>query len=474
MQQLISCLFLLSALFAPWGLRAQEVADSILTYQDFMRRVQEHHPVALQADLQTRRGAAALQVARGAFDPKSYFDLSQKFFEGKDYYKHLEGGLAIPTWLGLTFYTGYQQTEGIFLNPEASTPEAGLWQAGASLTLGKGLLIDERRAAFRQAEIFQTLTRWDRQVMLNQLLYEAGAAYLAWVEAFYARKIYEESPRLAQERTAAVAEGARLGDRASIDTVEAAIQVQTRQVSLESALLAEQQAKVMMDLFLWQDGIVPLEALPYQQPEDWRAVLTTLPEQERSWLTDSLLIGHPMIQQYRLKQQSLSIEERWKKEQLKPQLDLKYNAINQPVNGNPVAAYSPDNFTWGVSFAFPLFLRKERGGLELTRVKIRETQLQQTQKMAELEVKATQAWLLYNTLDRQIGVFTQTVQDYQTLWQGERTRFSIGESSLFLVNTRESRYIQARIKAVEMAVKRQKAALSLEFALGRLGATSIP
>jgi len=36
---------------------------------------------------------------------------------------------------------------------------------------------------------------------------------------------------------------------------------------------------------------------------------------------------------------------------LKPIVNLKYNALNQPIANNPVANYSLQNYTWGLDFS---------------------------------------------------------------------------------------------------------------------------
>ena len=45
------------------------------------------------------------------------------------------------------------------------------------------------------------------------------------------------------------------------------------------------------------------------------------------------------------------------------------------------------------------------------------------------------------------------VADYESLVQAEERKFSIGESSLFLVNSRESQLISIKLKANELQNK---------------------
>ncbi|NNC62573.1 MAG: transporter, partial [Eudoraea sp.] len=53
------------------------------------------------------------------------------------------------------------------------------------------------------------------------------------------------------------------------------------------------------------------------------------------------------------------------------------------------------------------------------------------------------------------------VTNYRTLLQGEERKFNFGESSLFLINSRESKLIDARLKQNELQNKFFKAKAKL-------------
>jgi orotate phosphoribosyltransferase len=62
-----------------------------------------------------------------------------------------------------------------------------------------------------------------------------------------------------------------------------------------------------------------------------------------------------------------------------------------------------------------------------------------------------------------------SIRDLGSLLDGERQLFSGGESSLFMINARESSFISARVQLVELLVENQKANLSARYILGILG-----
>ena len=55
------------------------------------------------------------------------------------------------------------------------------------------------------------------------------------------------------------------------------------------------------------------------------------------------------------------------------------------------------------------------------------------------------------------------VENYEKLLEAEIRKFDIGESSLFLINSRESKLIEARIKLISMETKLQKERVSLLY-----------
>ena len=452
-------------------------ADSLpmLTFEGFMNRVRFHHPVAMQAELQSKRGDAVLMESRGAFDPKLQTDLSQKYFQEKQYYNLLDGALKLPTWWGVEFEGGYERNTGVFLNPENNVPNAGLWYAGVSLPVGRGLFIDERRAMLKQAKLFRESALLERQLMYNKLLFEAGKIYWTWFSAYHAQKMYEEAVALARQRLNAVRQSAELGDRPYIDTLEAGIQVQNRMLSLQQATVDQVNSRALLSIYLWQEGVIPIDIGDSTRPQDLNTVDAFFRTQEEIMSgLDSLIANHPALLQYDYKIDRLKVEQQWRKEQLKPTVNLKYNAINEAVSEDFISGYATNNYTWGMQLGFPLFLRKERGKLTQTNLKLNEIELDQSMKRASVQFEVNAAINSLKTAQGQFTLYERTVEDYRNLLKGERSLFDTGESSLFMVNSRELGYFNAQLKRIILASKIGELELKLQYAAGQLVPERLP
>ena len=376
----------------------------VLSYSKFMNLVKENHPVSRQGDLALERGEAYLLKARGGFDPKLYGDYTQKQFKGDEYYELLDAGLKVPTWFGIAVKAGYENNEGVNLNPENKTPSSGLWYAGIELPIGNGLFMDQRRAELKRAKIFRESTDAQQQIIMNDLLYEAGKAYWAWFEAYNDMIVLEEGFALANQRFGGVKNKATFGDSPIIDTVESWIQVQNRSLELKQFQLNFQNSSAYLQVFLWKDGMIPLELTEQTVPFSADQMNTASLSDDFYTRMDSLIQNHPELLQYQYKVETLDIDARLKREQLKPNLNLKYNALSQPIGGDPFNNYSVSNYNWGVNFSMPIVLRKERGDLKLTQIKQNEAQLQMANKREQLcgvdwNRRQVIAWRQTNSMD---------------------------------------------------------------------------
>lgn len=459
----IFLLIIISPCTLSWGQEFQ--VEKILTFEEYIELVKENHPVARQAENQLEIGDADVQKARGAFDPKVFNDTRQKNFKGTEYYSIIESGLKIPTWFGIELQGGYDLNEGAYLNPQNVTPADGLWYGGVSVSLGEGLFIDERRAELRKAQLFRKMTRMERQLMLSELIYEAGRAYWHWFESYSIMQTYEEAIEIAEERFEGVRRSSLAGDVAAIDTTEAMIQVQNNRISYNEARLEFENASEQISVYLWLEGVTPLEiaegTVPsYEEP-------TGVPiDEEFLGEIEGLIEEHPALRRSGFKVDQLEIDRRWSREQLKPELNVKYNVLTETINEVPTAEYSMNNYNFGLEFEMPLFLRKERGKVRLANLKLSDARLDLENYRADLKYKARAALNEWETSNEQLEIYRQTVENTRRLLEGERRMFMAGESSLFMVNSRQMSYINAQNKFFEYLSKNRIARLKTFFRFG--------
>lgn len=456
-------------MFFPSALLSQDEIR-IFHEEEMIWFIENFHPISQQGDILINKGESTLQKARGSFDPYVYADLDQKFFDNKDYYSLFGAGLKVPTWYGIEIKAGYDQNTGAFLNPENNVPSDGLWYAGISVPIGQGLFIDERRATLKQAELYVNASFAEQQSLMNNLYFDAIKQYWKWVAAYNKLQVYEESVDLAMERFEALKRNYALGDRPAIDTLEAFILVQNREIFRNELELEYQNTSLELSNYLWFENNIPLEITDSLRPplyEEIRYRDAISAFRLESYL-NKLVEMHPELQLYQYKQASLEVENRLKAEALKPKLNLNYNFLSQDPTQTDLSTFPLQNYKWGLEFSFPIFNRKQRGELQLNELKIQETELEQIQKLLVLENKVRGYYNEQAMLNKQIDLYSLTVDNYSSLLNGERKKFSIGESSLFLVNSRENGVIDARLKLIDLMAKYNVAQVAVVWASGSL------
>jgi len=127
-----------------------------------------------------------------------------------------------------------------------------------------------------------------------------------------------------------------------------------------------------------------------------------------------------------------------------------------------------NDIKWGLHFSYPLLNRKARGDLQVTDIKITQTDLELRQKRLAIQNKVQQYANEQANLGVQANLYRDITVNYRTLLDAENERFRFGESSVFLVNTREQRWLDAQIKYLKLLSEYRKAEAGLLWSAGTL------
>lgn len=442
----------------------QKPLEETFTFQSYLTFVKQHHPVVKQAELTLKIGEANLLKARGGFDPKIEVDYDRKKFKGTEYYDQLNTTFKIPTWYGVEFKANFEENSGSFLNPSMTVPENGLYSAGVTLSLAQGLLINDRMASLKKAKYFTQQTQAERNLLVNELLYQASIAYFEWLEATNEVRIYETFLSNAKTRFDAVVRSVEEGDKAAIDITEARIQRQNYELNLEAAKLKMIKTTLNVSNYLWIDGV------PVEVQDNLVPVLPSLEDLETSLLledtvdTSLLEANHPKIQSLSSKINALLVDRALKRNKLLPKVDLQYNFLSQEYN--VLDSFNTANYKAFVNVSFPLFLRKERGDVQLANLKLEEATFERTNEKLRIVNKIEGIKTEIKSLLNQYELVQSIVTDYDALVKAEERKFFLGESSLFLINSREQKLIDAQFKQNSITIKQLSATTSLYNALG--------
>lgn len=427
------------------------------SFNEFLGYVKKYHPLVKQADLKINEAQANLMQARGAFDPKIDIDFNEKQFKDNNYYSILNSSFKIPTWYGIELKAGFDNAEGIYVNPENTLPNSGLTSFGISIPVGQGLFINQRMADIRKAKIAQNLNSAERNLQAIEVLYEASISYTNWKRSFDEVKLYENYLENAKIRYNGVSQLITQGDKPAIDSIEAGIIVTTRQLNLEDAKLKLTKAKLDLSNYLWLENNIPLELKDELQPE--KILGSTIKETLQINELDNFDIeNHPKIKALDAKIGILKVEKQLKANALLPKLDVSYNYLSEP---SAIDNYRMQDYKIGLNFSIPIFLRKERAGLKLAKLKIQDSEfsLQFERKNLENKLKSQQQEIMSLQIQQEYN--TKLVRDFSTLLSAEDRLFNMGESSLFLINSRENTLVSSQLNAIVLENRFFQAILGL-------------
>lgn len=438
-----------------------------------LKLVRENHPVVKQAALLPKQGESYLRYARGSFDPKLFFEQREKTFKSENYYSETTAEVSIPTWYGLDLKAGYENNSGVYLSPDLKTPANGLSYAGVDVPILRNMITDARRTSVRQAQLFKEQTMFMREQLLNELAQEIIQDYAKWYFTWQERSICLQAVTLLKERMNAIRSEFVAGGKSAADTIETAAQLGSFNILYRDAVAKEYKSRMLLSAHLWNENNAPITINERISPS--YSGLDFLDSMMKGF-PDTLVSGsiqnlQPTLQILDLYVQKNQLEMRLKRQALLPEIKLKYRALSPGYFEYPAGNSVSMNSTFGLGFSSALFLRKERGDFEMSRLAWQESGLKFQQKTREASQKVNGLYreaITYRALSRDFAIISD---QYKQLYENEKTRFSAGDATVFMVNIRETRWIETLLKLNDYREKQvQSATYYLEMAgvIGRI------
>jgi len=423
--------------------------DSLrISAREFIAIVKAYHPLAIKYQLQNKIAKSEITRARGNFDPVLGGKLGEKNIDGVQYYRQKNLELGIPTWYGIDLTGSYNYLDGEKINN--SDTKGGLYQFGITVPLAKNLLYDKRRALLEQAKYALTMTEAEQAVLTNDLLLEAENTYWEWVKNFEIYRLQQKAVAINKSRLELTKKTYEFGERPAIDTVEAASQLQSFQLQERDAFLNFVKSTQDLQLFLWKENQEMYDMTAMIYPADNTANSEAFSNFEM--LVQTMDTQNPerhlSVLYYFQKGNILESERKLKWQSFLPKLDFTYNFFNKE---NYRADYLPlfdNNFQYGLKLEIPLFQREAKANYKIAKLKIEQNALDTQVKKREIETKIQTYKNEIMNYHSQIDIARNNLTNYQRLLQAEEIRYSNGESSLFLINSRENKMIDAQEKFI--------------------------
>ena len=437
-----------------------------LSFDSYLDNILTNNPLAKKASNVKTYGELQYKAAKGNYDPTLNGSYENKYFNGSNYYSHLNSEIKQQLFTSQYLKFGYEYGVGNNINPENYTTTNGLPYLGLEVGLLQGLMIDYRRADVLKSKEYMNYYSAEKNIQINNLLFESSQKYFDWLFTAKQLALNNYFMNIANLRLRGIEALANIGEQATIDTIEAAIFYQTRLLDFQSSTIDYQKTNNDLAAFNWQENnpssiqqnYIPVDSLDTYFIKAKNNFIKTLYQDSSN---------NPVLVKYNSFQNVLEIENRLKKEMIKPKLNVNYNFLsNSQSQLNP--AFSNNSYKWGANVSFPLLLRNSRNEYKMGKINSENNSLELNNKSNELNFKINTLKQTINILADQLQNATRSTSYNKQLVEAEKLKFTNGESSLFMLNARESKWLESELKLAEYKLKFIKTVLNIIYLKGNL------
>ncbi|NNJ56812.1 MAG: TolC family protein [Bacteroidia bacterium] len=414
----------------------------VFNEKSFLQQAKTYAPALINSALEVEIQNEEWMESKAAFQPKLNGTFDLKNFDDKTYYNRLNGGLKIKTPAGIKLNGGYTDNSGVFLNPENNVPVQGLAFAGIEIPLGAGMFTDQERTEVKQRAIKKDAASLVNQLEVNNYLLEAGEAYWEWYGNILLLELANDALSRAQKRFNFVKQMNQIKEVADIDTLEAFINLQNRSAYTIANQIKWVKSKNYLNNFLWLPTIKNEEIAP-EVDINYTAVFPD------SLTKFDYINIHPIILLNNADSLLNKTELTLVREYFKPELDFEFK-LQESANNVGSFDYNPaQNNYVGVNLNMPLFLRKERAKAKQLNYKGTIIQNKKTELLNKVKIAQEIHYTNTENLKRNVLLWLDASKNYKRMLEAEQLKYNLGESSLFVVNNRELKWIDSREKYIK-------------------------
>jgi outer membrane protein, heavy metal efflux system len=408
----------------------------VLRLEDVLESARRHYPPLLAALAEQGLAGGELLTALGKFDLTL---LARLETDQLGFYKNERASAgfqqSLQSW-GMGLYGGWRLGEGSFApyDGKLDTRSSGEWSGGLKLPLLRDRAIDEKRAGLRRAEIGRRLASLSIEQQQLIVVQMATRRYWDWVAAGNRSSLADALLNIALLREHFLRESVEAGQIAAIEVTENARAILQRRSLLVEADRGLQEAAINLSLFFRDSAGNPViprkEQVPDGAPEP-------APIEAPRMLQDieKALLRRPDLLRLEAQATQLEVERQLALNDQRAQIDFQLGFTAEAGQG--LVRRGPSEVKGGVFFELPFQRRAATGKLKSAEAKL--AQISQRQRFARDQISAEirDAASAVQAARERVLLLQQEIKVARELEEAERTRFQLGDGTLFLVNLRE-------------------------------------
>jgi outer membrane protein TolC len=438
-----------------------------LALEEVLAATAAHHPTILAAVAEQGVAAGRQLAADGAFDAELR---GRALWDPRGTYQNHEVLALIeqPTTLrGLSIFGGYRLGAGDFAvyDGKRRTGSSGEAIAGVRLPLLRDGEIDPARAALQQAAVDVDLAEVALEQQHLELARRAAHEYWGWVAAGRRLEVTQALLGVAAARAEAVTVAVERGELAPVERDENERLLAVRRAFVVAARRAFEQASLTLSLFLRDPAGRPVRPLPGWLPEALPAPSGATPPLPLPRAVARALALRPEPRRLELLARRAGVDLDLASNQALPWVNLTATVEQELTGGGPDGEGALE-VTGGVEVRFPLQRRAARGRAAAARAQLEALGHQGRLLQERIEVELRDAASALDAALARHREAARAAELARSLEQAERQAFSLGQSTLFVVNLREQATAEASVLVIEAATEYQRALADWRAALG--------
>lgn len=442
-----------------------------LRLADVFRLVLNTHPQLQAAFLEEKITLAEIENAKAGFDP--IFRSSMIFREdaGETRLNTLGAGaeITLPTLFAPKLNLSYRKTTGFAVNPESQTPDGGYGVLGVSIPLWQNIVTDRNRTSLEKAKLRPLLTKAIITAETNNLLRVAGTLYWNWIEAVKLLEVSEQVLSIAEQRYSFLVKRAKAGEIPALDTIEVLQEVERRRGEVFRSKRGVELTTIDLSAMIWlstQKDPEPLPAWNYKPVNNFTLDRISAAQGEADKKNASNT--RPELLRLLYAEQLTNFDLTLAQEGKKPALDAE--GIMYYKGDTPKL----DNFRLGLSFSMPLFVRAATAQSELFSITLERVRLQRLFALRTIDAEITNALSQLQRALERVEAAEREVLYARQMEEGERKRFTSGESSLLFVNLRERAAAESKARLINAQGDYSRALLYYYWSVNNIQTLSAP
>ncbi|MDZ4802344.1 MAG: TolC family protein [Bryobacteraceae bacterium] len=456
---------LFSAMLIAASLHAQTPAIHV---EDIVESVRQRYPLLLAAMADRDIAQADVLTAEGQFDLtlRSRLDTdSIGFYENRRFDSWVEQPLSFQ---GMSFYSGYRLGDGAFApyDGKLATRSLGEIRSGFRLPLLRDREIDSRRGELSKAKIGRKIADLSVDQQRLVVLQTAVSRYWSWVALGRRLGITREVLQVAEARQKLLEDGVREGQLPRIEAIDNQRAILQRRSAAVEAERGFQQSSIELSLFYRNSSgspVVPtMEQLPGRFPN---SVADPPPDIEADIKT--ALQRRPEIGRLEALADQNEVDVRLARNGTKPAVSVVAGFVSESGDGVSVRR-GPQEFKAGLSFDLPLQNRSARGKLAAVQARARQVGIRLNFLRDQTAAEVKDAASAVAAAQERLRLLGDEVGVSRELEEAERTRFDVGDGTLFMLNLREQATMDAAVREALANADYQRALASYEYATGAL------